>query len=40
MVEVGSGVLLVAVGVLIMSNRLAILAGWFSKMFPSLTRIG
>ena len=39
-VEVGSGVLLVAVGVLIMSNRLAILAGWFSKMFPALTRIG
>ena len=39
-VEVGSGLLLVAVGVLLMSNRLEILARSFSKMFPALTRIG
>jgi cytochrome c-type biogenesis protein len=39
-VEVGSGMLLVAVGVLLMSNRLEILARSFSKMFPALTRIG
>jgi cytochrome c-type biogenesis protein len=40
MVEVGSGMLLVAVGVLLMSGRLDRLAIWFSKMFPALTRIG
>jgi len=28
------------VGVLLMSNRLEILARSFSKMFPALTRIG
>lgn len=39
-VEVVSGLLLVAVGVLLMSNRLAILAQAFSKWFPALTRIG
>jgi cytochrome c-type biogenesis protein len=39
-VEVGSGVLLVAVGMLLMSNRLEILARSFSKWFPALTRIG
>jgi cytochrome c-type biogenesis protein len=39
-VEVASGVLLVAVGVLLMSNRLELLARSFSKMFPALTRIG
>ncbi|HEV7498403.1 MAG TPA: cytochrome c biogenesis protein CcdA [Vicinamibacteria bacterium] len=39
-VEVGSGLLLVAVGVLLMSNRLELLARSFSKMFPALTRIG
>ena len=40
MVEVGSGMLLVAVGVLLMSGRLDYLARSFSKMFPALTRIG
>jgi uncharacterized membrane protein YgdD (TMEM256/DUF423 family) len=39
-VEVGSGMLLVAVGVLLMSGRLDYLARSFSKMFPALTRIG
>jgi len=39
-VEVGSGLLLVAVGVLLMSNRLAVLAQTFSTWFPALTRIG
>jgi cytochrome c-type biogenesis protein len=39
-VEVVSGVLLIAVGLLLMSNRLELLARWFSKAFPGLTRIG
>ncbi len=39
-VEVASGVLLIAVGILLMSNRLELLARWFSKAFPGLTRIG
>jgi cytochrome c-type biogenesis protein len=39
-VEVVSGVLLVAVGLLLMSNKLEVLARWFSKAFPALTRIG
>ena len=39
-VEIGSGLLLVAVGLLLMSNRLEVLARVFSKWFPALTRIG
>jgi cytochrome c-type biogenesis protein len=39
-VEVVSGGLLIAVGLLLMSNRLELLAQWFSKAFPGLTRIG
>jgi cytochrome c-type biogenesis protein len=39
-VEVVSGVLLVAVGLLLMSNKLEILARWFAKAFPALNRIG
>jgi len=39
-VEVVSGVLLIAVGALLMSNRLEVLARWFAKAFPALTRIG
>jgi cytochrome c-type biogenesis protein len=39
-VEVVSGLLLVAVGLLLMSNRLEVLARAFSKWFPALTRIG
>jgi cytochrome c-type biogenesis protein len=39
-VEVVSGVLLRAVGVLLMSNRLELLAQWFAKTFPILNRIG
>jgi cytochrome c-type biogenesis protein len=39
-VERVSGALLVAVGLLLVTNRLEILAQWFSKAFPALTRIG
>jgi len=39
-VEVTSGLLLVAVGLLLMSNKLELLALWFAKAFPALTRIG
>ena len=39
-VEYVSGALLVGVGLLLMTDRLAVLAQWFSRMFPALTRIG
>ena len=39
-VEVASGVLLVAVGLLLVTDRLTLIAAWFSKLFPALTRIG
>ncbi len=39
-VEWVAGALLVAVGVLLITDRLTLLAAWFSKLFPSLTRIG
>ena len=39
-VEYVSGALLIGVGLLLMTDRLAVLAQWFSKMFPALTRIG
>lgn len=39
-VEVVSGVLLVAVGVLLLTGRLTVLAQWFSRMFPGLAQIG
>ena len=38
--EVASGALLVAVGVLLVTDRLTVLAQYFSRMFPALTRIG
>ena len=39
-VEYLAGGLLVAVGVLLVTNRLTVLASFFSKLFPGLTRIG
>jgi cytochrome c-type biogenesis protein len=39
-VEYVAGALLVGVGLLLMTNRLTVLAVYFSKLFPSLTKIG
>jgi cytochrome c-type biogenesis protein len=39
-VEYLAGGLLVAVGLLLVTNRLTVLASFFSKLFPGLTRIG
>jgi cytochrome c-type biogenesis protein len=39
-VEVVSGVLLVGVGLLLVTNRLTLIAQWFTKMFPGLASIG
>ena len=39
-VEVIGGILLVAVGVLIMTNYLTILSGYFAKWFPFLNELG
>jgi cytochrome c-type biogenesis protein len=39
-VEYVSGALLVGVGLLLVTDRLAVLAQYFSKLFPALTRIG
>jgi cytochrome c-type biogenesis protein len=39
-VEVVSGLLLVGVGVLLLTDRLTLLAQWFSRVFPALSRIG
>jgi cytochrome c-type biogenesis protein len=39
-VEVVSGLLLVAVGLLLVTDRLTVLAQYFSRMFPILTQIG
>jgi len=39
-VELVAGALLVGVGVLLVTNRLTLLASYFSKLFPSLTRVG
>ena len=39
-VEVVSGVLLIAVGLLLVTNRLTLIAQWFSKAFPGLATIG
>jgi cytochrome c-type biogenesis protein len=38
--EIASGVLLIAIGLLLVTDRLAILARWFSKLFPFLQRLG
>ncbi len=39
-VEVASGVLLVAVGLLLVTDRLTLIASWVSRLFPSLARVG
>ncbi len=39
-VEYAAGALLVAVGLLLVTDRLTILARYFSRLFPFLTRIG
>ncbi len=39
-VEVASGALLVAVGVLLVTDRLTLIAQYFTKLFPALARIG
>jgi cytochrome c-type biogenesis protein len=39
-VEYVAGALLVGVGLLLVTNRLTVLAVYFSKLFPSLTKIG
>jgi cytochrome c-type biogenesis protein len=39
-VEYVAGALLVGVGLLLLTNRLTLLANYFSRLFPSLTRIG
>jgi len=40
LVEYVAGGLLVGVGLLLVTNRLTLLANFFSKLFPSLTRVG
>lgn len=40
LVERISGVLLILVGLLLVTDQLAVLARWFVKMFPALSRIG
>jgi cytochrome c-type biogenesis protein len=39
-VEIVSGVLLVGVGLLLVTNRLTLIAQWFTKAFPGLASIG
>lgn len=39
-VEVVSGVLLVGVGLLLVTDRLTLIAQWFTRMFPALATIG
>ncbi len=39
-VEIISGVLLIGVGLLLVTDRLSVLAQWFSEMFPSLAVLG
>ena len=39
-VELLAGALLVGVGVLLVTNRLTMLASFFSRLFPALTRVG
>ena len=39
-VEVASGVLLIGVGLLLLTDRLTVLAQWFSRAFPWLATIG
>ena len=39
-VEIASGVLLIGVGLLLLTDRLTVLAQWFSRAFPWLATIG
>jgi cytochrome c-type biogenesis protein len=39
-VEIVSGVLLIGVGLLLVTDRLTLLAQWFTKLFPGLATIG
>lgn len=39
-IECVAGALLVGVGLLLVTGRLALLAGYFSRLFPGLTKIG
>jgi cytochrome c-type biogenesis protein len=39
-VEVASGVLLIGVGLLLVTDRLTLIAQWFTKLFPGLATIG
>jgi cytochrome c-type biogenesis protein len=38
--EIASGVLLVGIGLLLMTNRLAVLANWFGRLVPFLQKLG
>jgi cytochrome c-type biogenesis protein len=38
--ELASGILLIAIGLLLVTDRLAMLARWFSRLLPFLTRLG
>jgi hypothetical protein len=39
-IEMVSGALLVGVGLLLVTDRLSLLAQYFAKMFPSLATLG
>jgi cytochrome c-type biogenesis protein len=39
-VEVASGALLIAVGLLLVTDRLTVIAQWFTRAFPALAKIG
>ena len=39
-VEIASGVLLIGVGLLLVTDRLSVIAQWFTRMFPSLATLG
>jgi cytochrome c-type biogenesis protein len=39
-VELASGALLIGVGLLLVTDRLPLLAQWFTRMFPGLATLG
>ncbi len=39
-VEVASGALLIGVGLLLVTDRLTLIAQWMTRAFPALARIG
>ncbi len=39
-IEVASGALLIGVGLLLVTDRLTLIAQWFTRMFPALATIG